>query len=72
MAPRPIRGEATVPPRLVRRSAAVTHGICRRAEAELHFLESPREELHELAPRRILDTAVGHVGLTIDWVNAAD
>jgi hypothetical protein len=40
-------------------------GEWHEATAELRFLETPREELHELAPRRVLRASAGWLGITI-------
>jgi hypothetical protein len=68
--PTVVEGEAPAPPRLVRMLAVVTHGLCQRAIAELHYYESPRDELAALVPTRVIDAAVGTVGLTINGVVA--
>lgn len=70
--PTVIQGDPQPGPRLVRMSAAATHGDYHRATAELDYHEHPREELADLAPARILDAAVSTVALTIDGVIAVD
>lgn len=64
-------GEAATPadPRLVRFTAdPVVHGAYHDAEATLAFFASPRDELADLAPRRVTAASAGYVGLTISRV----
>jgi hypothetical protein len=64
-------GASKAIPRLVRLAADdVVRGEFHAAEATLEMFPGPRDELAELAPRRVLDASVGHVGLTIARIDA--
>jgi Acetoacetate decarboxylase (ADC) len=64
-------GPSEARPRLVRLAADdVVRGDFHAAEAKLEMFPSPHDELAVLAPRRVLDASVGHVGLTISRVDA--
>jgi len=67
-------GETATParPRLVRFTAdPIFHGAYHDAEATLGFYPSPRDELSNLAPRRVTAASAGYAGLTIRRVTAA-
>ncbi len=67
-----ILGEAATPadPRLVRFTAdPIVHGAYHDAQATLAFFASPRDELADLAPRRVTSASAGYVGLTISRVS---
>lgn len=67
-----ILGETATPvrPRLVRFTAdPIVHGAYYDAEATLAFFASPRDELADLAPRRVTAASAGYVGLTISRVS---
>jgi hypothetical protein len=58
-------------PQLVRMAAdAIVRGPSHAADAWFELLPSPRDELSDLAPGRVLAASAGYVGLTISRVDA--
>ncbi len=67
-----ILGQTATPvrPRLVRFTAdPIVHGAYHDAQATLAFFAGPRDELADLAPRRVAAASAGYVGLTISRVS---